>query len=305
MEKLPEQVECAASAAGGTAPVNSAKGFSMFETLISIAEASMRASGTPEREIESAVAKMRLRHDDDGSAPSAAQPEEGESREGAFPVVDKREIESATRKSRIAFSRESCFMGFPDYRSATFDSWTDIGTDEGIKATLMAYASEFEKVGVREGVGLLLYGKHGRGKTYAACCVANAVIDRGYRALVMSMSDIMGTSPVHDVVVTESMDADLVVIDDFGAERTTAYGREQVYAFVNRLYSAGKPLVVTTNLDHGQLQNPPKELLRELERIKERCHRIEYVGPNRRRPPDLLELFGAVSQDAPSGEDSR
>ena len=40
----------------------------------------------------------------------------------------------------------------------------------------------------------------------------------------------------------------LLILDDFGMERDTAYGLEQVYSVIDSRYRSRRPLIVTTNL---------------------------------------------------------
>ena len=48
----------------------------------------------------------------------------------------------------------------------------------------------------------------------------------------------------------------LLIIDDFGMERGTEYGLEQVFNVIDSRYRSGKPLIVTTNLTLDDLRNP-------------------------------------------------
>lgn len=48
----------------------------------------------------------------------------------------------------------------------------------------------------------------------------------------------------------------LLIIDDFGMERDTSYGLEQLYNVIDSRYRSKKPLIVTTNLTLQELQNP-------------------------------------------------
>ena len=41
---------------------------------------------------------------------------------------------------------------------------------------------------------------------------------------------------------------DRLILDDFGMERGTEYGLEQVFNVIDSRYRSGKPLIVTTNL---------------------------------------------------------
>ena len=44
----------------------------------------------------------------------------------------------------------------------------------------------------------------------------------------------------------------LLILDDFGMERGTEYGLEQVYNVIDSRYRSRKPLIVTTNLSLGR-----------------------------------------------------
>ena len=47
----------------------------------------------------------------------------------------------------------------------------------------------------------------------------------------------------------------LLILDDFGMERGTEYGLEQVFNVIDSRYRSGKPLIVTTNLTLDDLRN--------------------------------------------------
>ena len=49
---------------------------------------------------------------------------------------------------------------------------------------------------------------------------------------------------------------DLLVIDDFGTERGTEYGQEQVYNVIDNRMLSGKPIIVTSNLSIRDLSEP-------------------------------------------------
>ena len=46
----------------------------------------------------------------------------------------------------------------------------------------------------------------------------------------------------------------LLILDDFGMERGTEYGLEQIYAVIDGRYRSGKPLIATTNLTLQELR---------------------------------------------------
>jgi DNA replication protein DnaC len=139
--------------------------------------------------------------------------------------------------------------------------------------------------------GLLFYGPQGTGKTFLAACIANALMDRLVPVLFTSVIRLTGTYPdemaeVHRGIKT----AKLLVLDDLGAERATAYKLEQVYDIINERCNAGKPIVVTTNYDRQQLSRLNggddvnfQQHNRIFERVKEQCYPVLMNGASWRK----------------------
>ena len=76
----------------------------------------------------------------------------------------------------------------------------------------------------------------------------------------------------------------LLILDDFGMERGTEYGLEQVYNVVDSRYRSGKPLIVTTNLTLEELQNPEDTVhARIYDRLMEMCCPVCITGENFRK----------------------
>ena len=76
----------------------------------------------------------------------------------------------------------------------------------------------------------------------------------------------------------------LLILDDFGMERGTEYGLEQVYNVIDSRYRSGKPLIVTTNLTLEELQNPEDTPhARIYDRLMEMCTPVRFTGENFRK----------------------
>jgi DNA replication protein DnaC len=62
---------------------------------------------------------------------------------------------------------------------------------------------------------------------------------------------------------------DLLHVDDLGAEKSSDWVFEQLYAIVNERYESERAMVVTTNLDQGELE---KQIgMRTVSRLVEIC----------------------------------
>lgn len=140
------------------------------------------------------------------------------------------------------------------------------------------------------GTGLFIYGDVGVGKTFLASCIANAVA-KTYGCSIKALSV---TKAINDLFSTENKSAyiddlagvDLLVLDDFGAERRTDYALEQVFSIVDRRYNTQKPLIITSNLDYKLLEQPRDlRLKRIFSRVRGMCIPLEITGQSMRQPP--------------------
>ena len=192
-------------------------------------------------------------------------------------------------------------MGFPeaDMRNWTFSN--DDLTNEKITKAAQRYVDNFSELR-KSGKGLLLYGNTGTGKTYTACEIANALIDKGYPVLVTNFARILNTlqGTFEKQEYVDSFNRyQLLVIDDLGIERDTAYAKEQVFNIIDSRYRSGLPMIITTNLTMEKIKNPEDiENRRIYDRILERCFPIEVGGSSRRRKAvredydDMKNLLG-------------
>lgn len=132
--------------------------------------------------------------------------------------------------------------------------------------------------------GLLLWGNTGTGKTYAAACIANYLIDHGTPAMVTSFPRILNAGWDKQEIIDQMHYYPLVVIDDLDAERSSEYAMETVYMVIDERYKAKKPLIVTTNLTLEELCKPENMDYRRIyERILELCVPVAFKGESFRQ----------------------
>jgi DNA replication protein DnaC len=207
----------------------------------------------------------------------------------------------AEKERKIA---EMKITAFPKEERGKMEKYTfanDDMSNERITQAMQNYVDNFAEL-KKQGKGLLLYGTCGTGKTYAACEIANALIEKGYTVKVTNFSrvlnDLQGTFEKQEYIDGFSR-YNLLVIDDLGIERNTEYAKEQVYNIIDSRYRAGLPMIITTNLTIDKIKNPEDmENIRIYDRILERCFPIEVTGSNRRRRSvresytDMKELLG-------------
>lgn len=136
----------------------------------------------------------------------------------------------------------------------------------------------------RENSGLLLWGNTGNGKTFAAACIANELIDRGIPAMITSFPRILNAGYDKQEIIEQVRYYPLLVIDDLGAERSSEYAMEAVYTVIDERYKAQKPLIITTNLTLDELCKPKNmDYQRIYDRVIEICTPLVFKGDNLRR----------------------
>lgn len=132
--------------------------------------------------------------------------------------------------------------------------------------------------------GLLMWGDSGNGKTFAASCIANALIDRHIPVLMTSFPRILNSGFDKNEIVNNMKQYDLVIIDDFGAERKTEYALETVFYVIDERYKTKKPMIITTNMSINELKNPPNmETKRIYDRVLEMCLSMKFTENSMRK----------------------
>ena len=202
---------------------------------------------------------------------------------------ERREREEAKRReyermSYMTILRSEAFRDMP-VAGWRFESAT-VTTPQLAKAR--GYAQNWDEF-KKAGIGLLLFGNVGTGKSYAAGCIANALIDRLESVLFVGMSDVVnrmqgnfGTD--RDSYMTSLMRPELLILDDLGAERNTSFGKERVFDVINRRRLTGKPMIITTNIPIVTMQKAASlDERRIYDRILEVCVPIRFDGENFRK----------------------
>lgn len=151
-------------------------------------------------------------------------------------------------------------------------------------ATVRRYAEKWEEIS-RANIGLLLFGGVGTGKSFAAACLANYLIDRKIPVCMTNLSGILNGVQWEDrnAFVDDLTQYPLLILDDFGMERQTEYALEQVFNVIDARYRSGKPLVVTTNLSLSEMKNPKsRDHARIYDRVLEMCQPVNFGASGRR-----------------------
>ncbi len=169
------------------------------------------------------------------------------------------------------------------YRGVSFDRppISDMARNPQMAATVAQIRRFCESLGdhLDAGDGTWLMGDIGTGKTSLAMLISKTATDLGRSVAVYSAPRLLAEiRRTYDAEVGEDgylaffdrlTSVDLLHLDDLGAEKRTDWVLEQLYAIIDRRYEEQRSVVVTTNLDIGELEEQVGA--RTVSRIVEMC----------------------------------
>ncbi len=103
---------------------------------------------------------------------------------------------------------------------------------------------------------LLLSGGFGVGKTHLAAAIANEATQQGGEAVFVLVPDLLdhlrasfspNSAESYDELFERLRNTPLLVLDDLGAESSTAWAQEKLFQLLNHRYLRRLPTVITTN----------------------------------------------------------
>lgn len=139
------------------------------------------------------------------------------------------------------------------------------------------------------GRGLWLFGGPGTGKTELAMLVSKTALTAGRSVAVYTLPRLLAEirktfDADNDATYLDLLDrlaeVDLLHIDDVGAEQTSPWVLEQLYAIVNARYEDERSIVLTTNLERDALAAQIGE--RTVSRLEQMCELLPLFGADQR-----------------------
>lgn len=197
--------------------------------------------------------------------------------------------EEQKRQERISRAQRLSRMGFKNtaLRHYTFDA--DCRLYPQKRETAKRYVqhwNEFKK----NNTGLLLHGEMGTGKTFYAACIANALIEKGIPALMIStpilLQDLINLYGPARQEQLELLDRyDLLILDDYEPRSLNTLEEMILYTVVDRRYRLKKPMIVITNTSAKDLEmrSYSHNINKINARILEVCRSVEFLGGNIRK----------------------
>lgn len=214
---------------------------------------------------------------------------------------EKRKEEAAKDMEKIQRLRNASLLD-EKLRGATFGAFKVTKYNERNLKLCRRYAMKFDQM-VEKDQGLIFWGSVGTGKSFAAACIANYLLDRKVPVVMTSFVKLLEVFQSGRDEETSIMNrlgyAKLVIFDDLGAERGTDYALEKVYNIVDSRYRKSLPMILTTNLTIEDMKSEVDMRYRRIyDRVFETCYPMQFTGPSwrmkeaSRRYKDMEELLG-------------
>lgn len=190
---------------------------------------------------------------------------------------------SDERRRTIKENAEKCFISNV-LRKDTFSVYKE---NKFIKAA-KKYAKQWAEM-KKQGKGLILCGQAGAGKSVAAVCLANELLDREVSVLFKVQQEIIYEFQ-RDISQRKSyLDSlvycGLLIIDDLNLSLiSTDSSKEILFYIINERIITGKPIIVTTNhRSSAFLDAEMNSDKRIFERLGNACYIVEDNKHNYRR----------------------
>lgn len=121
----------------------------------------------------------------------------------------------------------------------------------------MKYAEKFDT----DSVSLYFCGRTGLGKTHLSLAIANEAMQKGYNVVYGSVITFLNKLEREkfgraDSFETEDIliNADLLILDDLGAEFSTAVATSALYNIINSRIARGVPTIISSNLSLEEIK---------------------------------------------------
>lgn len=167
------------------------------------------------------------------------------------------------KEIRIKRKLQYIQMGYRNNLFADHESTTNPVVMRNAKKFIEFFETNFKSSGI------YISGDYGTGKTFLASMIANEMaLNHKYIVFMEHINNAITEFNNEKEYILKSLieerKFDLMILDDFGAQRMSDYQIEQLLNLIDAIYLAKISLIVTTNIPRENLLKEPNERLRRV-----------------------------------------
>ncbi len=198
-------------------------------------------------------------------------------------------LRSAVASVGIARMNRSAQMQLSSFQQFTLDYYKGKTTPQGqdcyaqmkkVYNACVSYAANFG----HDSPSLLFYGRSGLGKTHLSLAIAREAIQKGNEVIYDSVINLLqqvekehfGRERAEIDTLELLLQADLLILDDLGAEFDTPFYTSTIYNIINTRLNRSKPSIISTNLDYPGIRSRYEE--RIVSRLFAEYECLQFVG---------------------------
>lgn len=188
-----------------------------------------------------------------------------------------------TADNKISSVRNRSELG-EKFRHRTFDSF-DPSRNNQAYDTAKQYANGFDDIRHKERNSMIFFGSTGTGKTHLAAAISNHVINDKHHPVMFGtyieyLDRIRSEFSDTEHTKHEMKSLPLLVIDDLGKEKQTAWSDQTLFEIINYRYEHRLPILITTNLSPDELTRRYDKAV--ISRLHEMCVYVSMIGKDHR-----------------------
>lgn len=197
------------------------------------------------------------------------------------------------REHQARMRRISNLEAFADKNFDNFETARPLLTNSERESLMVAHRTAQQFAQQPDG-WLLLEGPYGCGKTHLAAAIGNQRLAHGDMVLFVTVPDLLDHlrstyGPSSEIGYDEMFDrirsAQLLILDDLGAENPSQWAGEKLFQLLNYRYSHRLSTVITTNVDLDRIDGRIRSRMLDEELIR----RARITAPDYRTPAENEE----------------
>lgn len=142
------------------------------------------------------------------------------------------------------------------FKTRTFENFKVDNQNAKAFDAVKRYSDNFRKH-ADQGLGFMISGSYGTGKTHLAAALAIDLMNKGIPVIFGTLITLLGKirqtysenwQQEDELEILEAYSTvDLLIIDDIGKEKVSQWSLEKLFSIVNTRYENNLPIVITTN----------------------------------------------------------